>query len=91
MPLAATARPAETLVVIAAAVVEDRAVVAAVDHAVAAESIPAVAANCDCFAFLLNGPEFRGRFLLVRVPFYCATLVEGSRRRLEQLRPKFLK
>jgi hypothetical protein len=91
VPLAAaTVLPAVTLVVIAQAVA-DRAVVA-VDHAVAAEAIPAVAANSDCFAFLSNGPEFRGRFLLAGVPFFhYETLVELLRRRLKQLRPKFLK
>lgn len=66
--------------------------VAAVDRAAEAEAIPAVAANCDCFAFLSNGPEFRGRFLLVRAPFFnCEILIERLRRRLKQLRPKFLK
>jgi rRNA-processing protein FCF1 len=92
VPLAAaTVLTAVTLVVIAQAVAEDRAVVA-VDHAVAAEAIPAVAAKPDCFAFLSNGPEFRGRFLLAGVPFFhYETLVELLRKRLKQLRPKFLK
>ena len=83
MPLAATALPTGTPGVIAAA--------AAVDRAVAAEAIPAVAANSDWFAFLSNGPEFRGRFLWCEFLFIASTLVEGLRRRLEQLRPKFLK
>jgi hypothetical protein len=48
--------------------------VAAVGRAAEAEAIPAVAANCDCFAFLSNGPEFRGRFLLMADTFFIATL-----------------
>ena len=64
-------------------------IAAAVDHAV--EAIPAVAANSDCIAFLSNGPEFWGRFLLVRVPFYCETLLEGLRRRLEKVRSELFK
>jgi hypothetical protein len=42
--------------IVAAAPVVIAAAVAAVDRAVAAEGIPAVAANSDCFAFPLKRP-----------------------------------
>jgi hypothetical protein len=56
---AVTARPVVTLVVIAEAAAEHRAVVA-VDRAAGAEAIPEVAANSDCFAFPLRRPRNPG-------------------------------